>query len=247
MSARLGSRAKSKGERRMKRRMLSMVTATIAIGLLVPTVCLAIPDIETHTFTGLSADGGFYRESEGGAYESVGVWAGAAHSVDTIAGTENHHGWEQFGIVTYEIYTPESAGQPETFMAIQSKEPMQFNCERDLSGATLLAPEATADLIIWYDEMPWEGDEMVPSDVETKITVNIQATWEGNGPALRERDFSSEPTEGGFMITRTMSVRRNATCEASITGSDGTVWFDDVLDEAGISNTRGTGVLKGTF
>ena len=206
----------------MKRRIVLLVVAMIAVGLFVPTVCSAAAPVQTRAFAGRSADGGYWSEGENGAYESLSIWAGVEHNVDTVAGTENNHDRVSFGIVGYEVYTPADGDQPETFKSAQVKEPMSFSCEHDLSAAGLVAPEATADVAIWYDEMPWEGEgEEVPPDAAETVPISLTAAWSGYGPSWRERSFSHESIDGCFWIDRTSLIRRAATADVRNRGRRG--------------------------
>jgi hypothetical protein len=230
----------------MKRRVALLVVAILGIGLLVPSVCGAVPEVSTMTFSQRSADGSFYSEGADGAYESVSIWANVGRSVETIAGVENRHGREQFGVFSYDAYAPASGEETATLVSVQVKEPMPFTCQRDLMAASLVEPEATADISIWYGEMPWEGEGEMPPDEVRTASVSITASWVGYGPTLRERSFERTRSAGFLEIRRSSSLRRAAEAQLRVVDADGKVWFDGALEGAGISKTAGTSVMKGS-
>ncbi|MBU2602232.1 MAG: hypothetical protein KKA32_08705 [Actinobacteria bacterium] len=239
----------------MSRRITLLVAALLALALMAPAIAHAA-DTTTYSFSGRNADAGTWVEFRNGGYEGLWIWGGTLNSktVGSTAKPERVRG--TFGFFYKEKYLPATATRRETYRLMTVQEaPATFTADNKLMSARL-SFQTPAQIAVWYDEMPWEGepvpgspDEWVSPEpdrvFETMVTVNVD--WTGLGPLSRSSFMSKTRTDGFFYIDRSNYQNRQATAVGSIVGTDGTVYFDGSFDYGALYNSKSSGHMKGMW
>lgn len=228
------------------------VAVLLGLALAVPAPALAA-DTVTYSFSGKNADAGTWIEYPDGGYEGLMVWGGtltakmvgSAYKPARMKGT--------FGFAYQEKYQPATATEPERYWLLTLNEaPAVFSADSKLTTARL-SFSAPAQVLIWYDEMPWEcepspdvPDEWIcpePDEV-SEVDVTVSVRWAGFGSLFRGSYISKGRTEGFFYIERFSYLARQANATGSITGSDGKVYFQGAFDFGGIYDNKSGAHLK---
>lgn len=230
----------------MTRRLALAVSLVLLLVMVVPAVALA-GEPTTYTFLGKNADAYYgYDGPDGSVW--VNVWGGTVNGKFVGGSTAPERIKEVSGSFNYESYTPAGKRTKESYTMVMAWGPAPFYCDRSLTkaGFAALIP---AEVSTWTDVMPWEGaeDQWVDPSETKQVILDVSASWSGSGPLWKEAYSSRTRTDDFFMIDRTNSTRRAATCDATVVDSEGTVWWDGTFADAAIYDTKSGGHVKGMW
>lgn len=236
------------------RRRLSIILATLlAVALLVPSAAMAAGSTN-YSFSGTNADAWSLTEGADGSYSSFSLWGGNLTNKSTEGVKKPIQIKGEYGFIMWDEYTPASDSAPETYRASFCMEaPAEFDANRLLTRASL-SFSAPIEAAVWYDEMPWEGEELIDGeylspepDESTTTLVTVSATWNGIGSLWRE-DFSFKSrTDDFFSVDRSKSIRRAAAAHVTVVDADGLVCLDTDIDDASIYDSKSVGHMKGNW
>ena len=237
----------------MRRRLSIILTTLLAAALLVPSAAMAAGSTN-YSFSGSNADAWSMTEDADGSYSSLSVWGGALTNKYVDGAKKPIPMKGEYGFVMWDEYIPATDSAPETYRVSYCLEaPADFETDRLLTRASL-SFSAPLQVDVWYDEMPWEGDELSDAeylapdpDQSTIADVDVHVTWAGVGSLWRESFSFKSRTDDFFSFDRSKSTRRAATAHLTVADADGIAYFDGDLADANIYDSKNLSHMKGIW